>query len=179
MTQTDSGVTPISSQSRAAAWLLARPWRLAAFAGLGAFLTILLLATANAADVAPLLIAPFGASCALVFGAPASPLARPYNVVGGHLVTTACGLLVITCIGVSPIAIALGVGIGISAMLLTDTLHPPAGANPIVIAFAHSGWSFLVAPILIGAGFIVICGSVYHRLVTGHSYKLTFPRRAS
>ncbi|MBY0562332.1 HPP family protein [Hyphomicrobium sp.] len=178
MTQIDSDVSPASSQSRAVAWLFARPWRLAAFAGLGSFLTILLLTIANATEIAPLLIAPFGASCALVFGAPASPLARPYNVVGGHLVTAACGLLVATCIGSSPIAIALGVGIAISAMLLTDTLHPPAGANPIVIALAHSGWTFLVAPIVIGATFIVICGSLYHRLVTGHSYKLTLSRRA-
>lgn len=179
MTRIDTDVTPASSRSRAVTWLLARPWRLAAFAGLGAFLTILLLTIANAAEVAPLLIAPFGASCALVFGAPASPLARPYNVVGGHLVTAACGLLVMTCIGSSPIAIALGVGISISAMLLTDTLHPPAGANAIVIAFAHSGWTFLIAPILIGAAFIVICGCVYHRLVTGHSYKLNLSRRTS
>ncbi|SFV29793.1 HPP family protein [Hyphomicrobium facile] len=168
---------PASSQSRAVAWLFARPWRLSAFAGFGAFLTILLLTIANAADVAPLLIAPFGASCALVFGAPASPLAQPYNVVGGHLVTAACGLLVTTCIGSSPIAIALGVGIAISAMLPTDTLHPPAGANPIVIAFAHSGRPFLVAPILTGAAFIVICSSLFHRHVTGHSYKLNLLRR--
>ncbi len=33
-----------------------------------------------------LIMAPFGATCVLVFGAPDSPLAQPRNVIGGHLI---------------------------------------------------------------------------------------------
>lgn len=56
------------------------------FTGLGAFAAIGLLSLfeANFVDVA-LLITPFGAAAALVFGVPDSPLAPPKNVIVGHL----------------------------------------------------------------------------------------------
>ena len=41
-----------------------------------------------------LIMAPFGASCVLLFSLPASPLARPSKVLGGHLLTASVGLLV-------------------------------------------------------------------------------------
>ena len=40
----------------------------------------------------PLLMAPFGASCVLLFAVPNSPLSQPANVIGGHAVATLAGL---------------------------------------------------------------------------------------
>ena len=51
--------------------------RSAALAGVGGFIVIFLLAELSQMSGAALLIAPFGASCVLVFGLPASPLAQP------------------------------------------------------------------------------------------------------
>lgn len=146
------------------------PWRAAGFAGLGGMITIALLAEAGTASNLPLLIAPFGASCALVFGAPASPLAQPRNVIGGHLISTALGLLAAVLIGVPSLAMAVGVGLAIAGMLLTDTLHPPAGADPIVVVLAHATWSFLLTPVLAGVLSIVLMGVIYHRALTGLAY---------
>jgi CBS-domain-containing membrane protein len=157
--------------ARLSAWLASRPWRAAALAGLGGSLTIGALATANAAGHLPLLIAPFGASCVLVFGAPASPFARPRNVIGGHLVTAIAGLVAVSSLGYGPLGIAIGVGLAISAMMLTDTVHPPAGANPIVVAITHAGWSFVVAPVLIGAISIVMMSAAYYRAASLFSRK--------
>ena len=145
-------------------WLKSRPWRAALLAGLGGALTIGALATINATEALPLLIAPFGASCVLVFGVPASPFARPRNVIGGHLTAALMGLVAISLLGPGPLGIAAGVGLAIAAMLLTDTVHPPAGANPIVVALTHAGWSFLAAPVILGAAAIVAIGVVYNRL---------------
>jgi CBS-domain-containing membrane protein len=146
------------------AWIAGRPWRAAVLAGLGGFLTIGILATANAAGALPLLIAPFGASCVLVFGVPASPFARPRNVIGGHLITALMGLSAVSVLGAGPAGIAVGVGLAIAAMMVTDTVHPPAGANPIVVALTLPGWSFLVFPVLFGAMVIVGIGLIYNRL---------------
>src|SRR5690242_14850682 len=77
----------------------ARPWRHAALAGLGGALTIGLLAVVNEFHAALLLIPPFGASCVLVFGVPASPFARARNVIGGHLISAAFGLLAVSIFG--------------------------------------------------------------------------------
>ena len=55
-------------------------------------------------------------------------------------------------------------------MMLTDTVHPPAGANPIVVALIRPDWTFLAAPVLAGVVVIVAMGAVYHRVVTGSEY---------
>lgn len=110
--------------------------RAAAIAGLGGFIVIFALAELSKLSGAALLIAPFGASCVLVFALPASPLAQPRNVIGGHLVSTAVGLVAFMVFGTTPLGFATGVGLAIAAMLLTRTTHPPAGAS----------WSFLLAP---------------------------------
>jgi CBS-domain-containing membrane protein len=132
--------------------------------GAGAFLTILLLAELTAWAGVPLLIAPFGASCVLVFALPQSPLARPRNVIGGHLISATIGLLALQVLGPSPLAYAVSVGLATMAMVLTDTVHPPAGANPIVVILAGAGWSFLLTPVLAGTVLIVAVGMVFHRL---------------
>lgn len=142
----------------------------ALIAGGGGFLTIFLLAWASARMEVLLLIAPFGASCVLVFALPQSPLAQPRNVIGGHLVATIAGLLVQVLLGATPLAFALGVALAIAGMVVTRTVHPPAGADPIVVLLASASWGFLVTPVLIGATVIVLVGIAYHRMVSGKAY---------
>ncbi|PZQ18008.1 MAG: HPP family protein [Ancylobacter novellus] len=144
--------------------------RSAALAGVGGFIVIFLLAELSQMSGAALLIAPFGASCVLVFGLPASPLAQPRNVIGGHLVSSAVGLAVFSAFGATPFAFGLGVGLAIAAMLLTRTIHPPAGADPIVAILAGASWQFLMTPVLAGAVAIVLAGAAYHRAATGAAY---------
>jgi CBS-domain-containing membrane protein len=150
----------------------ARPWKEPIFAGLGAFITIFALASARAELSSNLLIAPFGASCVLVFAIPQSPLAQPRNVVGGHLISTVAGLMVFNALGQTPLAFGLGVGLAITAMLLTGTVHPPAGADPIVVVFASASWPFLFAPVLVGTMCIILMGAAFHRWVTRKVYPL-------
>lgn len=130
-------------------------------AGMGAFLGIALLSffDASVMDFA-LLMAPFGATVVLVFGVPESPLAQAKNVIGGHLITASIGIIFTLYIGVSPLTLALASGLAVTAMLLTKTTHPPAGANPILIMLAGEGWSFLVTPVLIGAVLLVLVGKL-------------------
>lgn len=129
------------------------------FAGVGAFLAIGLhtFLDSTLTNVA-LLMAPFGATAVLVFGVPDSPLAQPKNVIFGHLITAFVGIFFTQFIGVSPLSLALATGIAVSAMLLTKTTHPPAGANPLLIMLAGQSWTFLVTPVLLGAVLIVLVG---------------------
>ena len=64
---------------------------------------------------------------------------------------------------------ALGVGLAIAAMAAFRVTHPPAGANPVVIAGLDPGWWFLLIPVLAGTILLVLCGVLYHRL-TGKQY---------
>jgi len=136
----------------------------------GGFITIFLLAWLSANAEVPLLIAPFGASCVLVFALPNSPLAQPRNVVGGHLIAAAAGLLALLALGATPLGYALGVAMAILGMVLTKTVHPPAGANPIVVLLAGASWTFLAVPVLAGTVLIVLIGLIYHRFLSRRTY---------
>lgn len=154
-------------------WLAgsARPsLAVALWSGLGGAICIAVLLLLGELSHLALIIPPFGASCVLAFGLPDSPLAQPRNIIGGHVVTALAGLVCLSLFGPEPWVMALAVGLGISAMQLTGTVHPPAGANPIVVIFAGAGWSFLLTPVLLGAVLIVAIAFVYNNRIPGRVY---------
>ncbi|EKB1965198.1 TPA: HPP family protein [Vibrio parahaemolyticus] len=134
-------------------------------AGLGATLAIGVLSYAEVSlTEVVLLMAPFGATAVLVFGVPSSPLAQPKNVIIGHFITASIGIAFSQYVEITPITLAIATGLGVSAMLITKTTHPPAGANPILIMVSGQGWSFLFTPVLIGAVVIVLVGKALQLL---------------
>lgn len=136
---------------------------LAAVSGIGATIGIGVLAWAELlTSEFAMLMAPFGATAVIIFGLPTSPLAQPRNVVFGHLITAFIGIFFTQFIGVTAFTLALATGLAVSAMLLTKTTHPPAGANPMLIMMSGQSWSFLVTPVLLGAITLVLIAKVVH-----------------
>ncbi|MNF93568.1 HPP family protein [compost metagenome] len=115
-------------------------------------------------------MAPFGASCVIAFALPQSPLAQPRSLVGGHVLSTLVGLCALTAFGVHAWSLALAVGAAITLMQLTHTLHPPAGADPLLVMLTGAGWSFLLTPVLLGAAVIVLVACGYHRATRTSHY---------
>jgi CBS-domain-containing membrane protein len=137
---------------------------------LGAFLGIAATGYPATLTHAPLLIAPFGATCVLIFGAPDSPLAQPRNVIGGHCITTVISLTLLHLFGADWWVMALAVATGIGVMQLTSTLHPPAGATPLVVIMTKASWSFFFTPVLTGALVLVGCAVLFNNLARERSY---------
>lgn len=149
-----------------AAWSSARPQLFPALlAGLGGFVAIFLLALVGASAQLALIIAPFGATAVLLFALPDSPLAQPRNVIGGHLISATIGLGCFSLLGHQPLSLALGVGLAIAAMRLTRTLHPPAGADPLVAITIGASWSFLLLPVLAGTVALVAISTAFRRTI--------------
>jgi len=117
------------------------------------------------------LMAPFGATAVLVFGVPSSPLAKAKNVIGGHFLTALIGVVFVNYIGVDTASIAVATGLAISIMMLTNTVHPAAGANPILIMVTGQSWTFLITPVLMGTIFIVLCGYLSQWLLKAYLFK--------
>lgn len=140
-------------------------------AGIGAFLAILALMLLQAALDLPWLMASFGASCLIVFALPDSPLAQPRNVIGGHALAAAAGLLVAEAFGVSMWSMALAVALAIMVMLWTRTPHPPAGANPLIVMMGGTSWDFLLFPVLSGALVLVAVACLVHK-----SHRVAYPK---
>ncbi len=138
--------------------------------GFGAFLCIAALAFLNTSDESNIwLIPPFGASMVLVMAVYDSPLAHPKNVFFGHVISAISGVLIYAIFGISFWSIGLGVGLAIFFMMATNTIHPPAGANPIVAILGAKGIGFIIMPVAVGAFFIVLFSVIYNNLL-GRKY---------
>jgi len=122
----------------------------------------------------PLLVVPFTTSIVLVMAAPHSEQAQPRNIVGGHVLSALCGLGVLELLGHDPWLAALAVGASIGAMQLTDTLHPPAGINALLMVSAAVSWKFVLIPVAVGALVLVGFAYVYHRLTWPGGWPLSW-----
>jgi CBS-domain-containing membrane protein len=137
---------------------------------LGSFLCILSLEWLTQYSHTPWIMAPFGASCVLAFALPESPLAQPRHIIGGHLLSSAVGLMILHFCGDGLYCTALAVALAISLMLLLRLMHPPAGADPLLIMSLHATWSFLLQPVLLGSLWIVLLAYCCHRLISHKRY---------
>jgi|TARA_B100001094_G_C18193780_1_gene809141 CBS-domain-containing membrane protein len=133
---------------------------------IGAFVCISALAVLNSFDESNLwLIPPFGASMVLVMAVHESPLAHPKNVLFGHIISAFSGVFVFAIFGFSSLSVGAGVGLAIFLMMLTKTVHPPAGANPIIAILGAKGVGFIIIPVAAGALFIVLFAIIFNKLL--------------
>ena len=83
-----------------------------------------------------------------------SPLAQPRNSIVGHFLSAVIGVCISKLFGLSPnfdglqwLAGALSVGLASAVMVLTKTVHPPAGATALLAvadsSVSHLGWYLL------------------------------------
>ena len=132
---------------------------------LGAFLCMFLIAYFNSVDEINIwLIPPFGASLVLVMSVHDSPLAQPRNVFFGHILSASSGVFLFYLLGNSPISISLALSLAIILMMITKTIHPPAGANPIIAILGAKSFEFVIMPVATGALFIVIFAFIYNKI---------------
>lgn len=114
----------------------------------------------------PLIFVPFATSIVLVMGSPEVEPAQPRALVGGHLISTMVGLMMLNITGPSLWAAALAVGLAMVAMHASRTFHPPAGIDPLIAVAQDMPWSFLIAPVALGA--LVLAGFAWfwHNVVS-------------
>jgi CBS domain-containing membrane protein len=145
---------------------------LGAMVGIGvAALSTILLLGANSAGL-PWLVAPLGASAVLVFAVPASPLAQPWSVIGGNLISATIGIALGLGFGSAALAASLAVGAAIAVMICARCLHPPGGACALLCALGAStqGWDFgHLWPIFANVLALSFVGWLYNNL-TGHQW---------
>src|SRR5471030_1959909 len=123
------------------------------------------------------LVAPIGASSVLLFCLPASPLAQPWSLVGGNVVSGLVGTACVHWLGasVAPVELAgVATGMAIAAMFALRCLHPPGGAVALTTvvggASVHAaGFEFVFITVLCNSAMLVACAVLYNNL-TGRRY---------
>lgn len=136
-------------------------------AGLGAFLALSAVGALASSTAMAWVLGSFGASCVLLFGFPDAPFSRTRNVIGGHLLSSAVGLASLHLFGPGWVTMAAAGACALMLMMATDTVHPPAGSNPVIVHLTQPGWDFLLLPTLAGACLLVLVSRVYRRLLQG------------
>lgn len=147
-----------------------RRLKVGAVAGVGAALAIGAMELLSAGLNYPLAVIPFATSIVLVIGSPDAVPAQPRALIGGHLVATLVGLMVLHAAGPQAWAASAAVGLAVLAMFVTRTFHPPAGINPLLVVSANLPWTFVIAPVLAGALLLAAFAFAWHRWVRRESW---------
>jgi CBS domain-containing membrane protein len=122
----------------------------------------------------PLLVAPMGASAVLLFAIPSSPLAQPWSIMGGNIISALIG---VTCARhfTDPIlAASLAAALAVGAMFALRCLHPPGGAVALTTVLGgpwvlKQGYDFVLFPIALNSALMMLTAVAYNNL-TGHRY---------
>ena len=140
---------------------------------LGGFVSIILVFLISRSflgtDAALPMVASMGASTVLLLALPHSPLAQPWSIIVGHVVSALVG---ITCAKLVPdpvLAAALAVGLAIGAMHYLHCIHPPGGATALVSviggqAVTAAGYGFVLTPVFLNALALVLVAIGFNAL---------------
>jgi len=122
-------------------------------------------------------LASMGASAFLLFVVPHSPMAQPWPVIGGHLLSATIG---VACARWTPglaLATATAVAISIFTMHWMHCLHPPSAATAMIAVLGGPevhiiGWQFCYEVVAINVGIMVLLSIVINNLIPGRRYPL-------
>ncbi len=138
--------------------------------GVGCALAIWIMEASSSLIRYPLFAIPFATSIVLVIGSPRAKPAQPRALIGGHVMSALAGFVLLALFGAHGWVAALAVGIGVGVMMLTDTFHPPAGINPLLIVTNNLPWTFMLVPVLAGALLLAVFAFVWHRITQPGSW---------
>ncbi|KAH9258746.1 hypothetical protein BASA81_003248 [Batrachochytrium salamandrivorans] len=124
------------------------------------------------------IVGSYGALMVIMFGAPASPLAQPRNVLGGNLIATLVGVgsrvWIADNMGTIGFALPFAVTLSYFLMSVLGMVNPPAGGTAAICVISsteitHAGWKLVVTTSLYSLLFILVaCLTI--NLIPGQSY---------
>jgi len=115
----------------------------------------------------PFILASLGGSTVFLFGLTGAAAAQPRALFGGHLGSALIGILCFQAFGDVLWVWVLSVVLAFVFMLVTRTVHPPAGANPLIMVHGHFGFQALWQPVGLGILILALVAAVWSRLLPG------------
>jgi CBS-domain-containing membrane protein len=138
-----------------------------AWCALGAAAGIALALALTGPGAAPFVLPSLGGSSVFLFGLTRAPAAQPRALLGGHLGGAVIGIACYQLLGDALWVYAVAEAVTLGFMLVAKVVHPPAGANPVVMIHLHAGWSALWEPVLVGVASLAIVAAAWSRLYPG------------
>lgn len=130
------------------------------------------------------LLGSMAASAVLLFAVPHSPLAQPWNLVGGHLFSALAGIACVLLIPHPLIAAGVAVGAAIFLMHYLNCLHPPGAATALTIVlsnthFQEMGWQWVTLVIMVNLVITLLLALSINSLLPGRHYPMQTPLATS
>lgn len=122
----------------------------------------------------PFLLASLGGSTVFLFALTETEAAQPRALFGGHLGGALIGIGAFQLFGDALWVSATAVVLTMLFMVLTRTVHPPAGANPLFMVHNHAGAGVLFNPVGLGVGTLFLVAYLWSRLRPGRSYPVNW-----
>ena len=115
-------------------------------------------------------MASLGASALLVYVLPSSPMAQPWAVIGGNVISAVIGISCVYWVKHPSFIAPVAVGLSILCMFLLRCLHPPAAAVAMITALGSvTSFQYVLFPVLTESVLLIMTGIAYNNL-TGKRY---------
>ncbi len=131
-------------------------------------LALLLVADRNS----PFLLFSLGGSTVFLFVLTETEAAQPRALLGGHIGGALIGILCYQVLGDGLWVSVIAVVLTMMFMVVTRTIHPPAGANPLIMVHHHAGFLSVLNPVGAGVVTLFLVAMVWSRLRPGKKYPL-------
>jgi len=124
-----------------------------------------------------IMLSSMAASALLLFAMPHSPLAQPWNLLGGHMVSALAGRICFLFIPDSLIAASAAVGLAIFLMHYLNCLHPPGAATAITLVLGSAQFQSLdfrgvMIVVVVNATISLILALIINNLLPGRQYPM-------
>lgn len=113
-----------------------------------------------------------GSTAILLFCFPTHEGSRPVAVMVSHLLGAAIGIALFKLFGSNIWTMGAGVALIAIAMKRFNIMHPPAGANPLIVLNLRSDWLFVVYPLLPALLIMLLAVLLWSRLRPGPRWPL-------
>ncbi len=124
-----------------------------------------------------MVLASMGASALLVFAVPHSPMAQPWPVMGGHLISALLGICCARWMDSPALAAAVAVGLSVYVMSWLDCLHPPSAATAMIAVLGGPqiralGWQFCYEVVATNVFVLVLLALAINYLIRNRRYPM-------
>ena len=140
------------------------------WSAIGAAVAIGLALWLVADDSSLFLLASLGGSTVFLFGLTDAQAAQPRALFGGHLAGAAIGIFCFQFFGDALWVSVVAVVLTMVFMMVTRTIHPPAGANPLFMVHYHASFQALLKPVGLGVFILFLVTVIWSRLRPGKHY---------
>ena len=120
----------------------------------------------------PFLLFSLGGSTVFLFVLTDTEAAQPRALLGGHIGGALIGILCYQLFGNALWVSVTAVVATMMFMVVTRTIHPPAGANPLIMVDHHASFLSVLNPVGAGVLTLFIVAVVWSRVRPGKNYPI-------